>query len=275
MRESDLRVHLAAQSKLKVGLVDVPALESGAVSEAVGSLMGAGYEAILFDTVDIQSQDAVGAMLWDNAREQPVFCAGSSGLTAALISTWNARGMLPDAHRREDLSAAQPLLVVSGSCSETTGRQLAYALAHGYRGIALDPIALMQRNGPAHRSALEAARASLAAGDDTVLYTAMGPTGASSHGGELGVALGLLLRDLLAPGAVSSTPVRRVLLCGGDTASYAVQQLGLYALTWAANLQPGCPLCCAHSDTQLNGLELALKGGQVGSEDFFDVVRGG
>jgi uncharacterized protein YgbK (DUF1537 family) len=64
------------------------------------------------------------------------------------------------------------------------------------------------------------------------------------------------------------------MLCGGDTSSHAVQQLGLYALTWAANLQPGCPLCRAHADSELDGLELVLKGGQVGTDNFFDVVRG-
>jgi uncharacterized protein YgbK (DUF1537 family) len=64
------------------------------------------------------------------------------------------------------------------------------------------------------------------------------------------------------------------MLCGGDTSSHAVQQLGLYALTWAANLQPGVPLCRAHADSSLHNLELVLKGGQVGTDDFFSVVRG-
>jgi uncharacterized protein YgbK (DUF1537 family) len=68
--------------------------------------------------------------------------------------------------------------------------------------------------------------------------------------------------------------VRRVVICGGDTSSHAVQQLGIYALTWSANLQPGGPLCRAHADSELDGLELVLKGGQVGTDDFFDVVRG-
>jgi uncharacterized protein YgbK (DUF1537 family) len=51
-------------------------------------------------------------------------------------------------------------------------------------------------------------------------------------------------------------------------------QLGLYALTSAAPTEPGAPLCRAHSDTPaLDGLELVLKGGQVGSENFFEHVR--
>jgi uncharacterized protein YgbK (DUF1537 family) len=69
--------------------------------------------------------------------------------------------------------------------------------------------------------------------------------------------------------------VRRVLLCGGDTSSHAVQQLGLYALTWVATLELGAPLCRAHADNghPLHYLELVLKGGQIGADNFFDTVR--
>jgi uncharacterized protein YgbK (DUF1537 family) len=75
---------------------------------------------------------------------------------------------------------------------------------------------------------------------------------------------------------IQATGVRRVVLAGGDTSSHAVAQLGAYALTWAAATQPGAPLCRVHCDTQgLDGLELELKGGQVGSEDFFERVRTG
>jgi 3-oxoisoapionate kinase len=39
---------------------------------------------------------------------------------------------------------------------------------------------------------------------------------------------------------------------------------------------PGSPLCRAHTeDTKLAGLELALKGGQVGRPDFFCAVKRG
>jgi uncharacterized protein YgbK (DUF1537 family) len=73
---------------------------------------------------------------------------------------------------------------------------------------------------------------------------------------------------------ISATGVRRVVLAGGDTSSHAVVQLGLYALTWCATIQPGAPLCRAHSTLpEMDGLELVLKGGQVGTEDFFEWVR--
>jgi uncharacterized protein YgbK (DUF1537 family) len=55
-----------------------------------------------------------------------------------------------------------------------------------------------------------------------------------------------------------------------------MQQLELYALTWSASVEAGAPLCRAHSDDpELRDLELVLKGGQVGKENFFASARAG
>jgi 3-oxoisoapionate kinase len=274
MREADLRVHLASQTDTRLGLIDLTVLQSGTASEAVASLIASGHGAVVFDTIDAETQATVGALLWTLAQQAPLFSVSSSGLTAALISAWSALSMFTERAGREEVHVARPLLVVSGSCSAVTECQLRYAVAHGYQGIALDPETLLDPSNPARSAALDAATQSLAGGRDTVLYTALGTPAAAVHGDQLGAALGTLLREILARSMASARPVRRVLLCGGDTASHAVQQLGLYALTWVASLQPGAPLCRAHADSELHNLELVLKGGQVGSEDFFDVVRG-
>jgi uncharacterized protein YgbK (DUF1537 family) len=275
MHEADLRVHLAAQTSMRIGLIDFVALLSGGGPEAGEALIASGHAAILFDTIDSVSQLNAGLNIWKHSRTQPIFCAGSSGLTAALIAAWRTLGMLNDVPPREPLAGSSPILAISGSCSEKTRRQLEYAFAHGYRGIALDPEALLDRGGVAYNLALRAAAESLSQGRDTVLYTALGPASGASPGSDLGVALGSLLRQLLSGTARSSQPVRRVVICGGDTSSHAVQQLELYALSWLANLRPGVPLCRGHADGELDGLEVVLKGGQVGGDDFFQVVRGG
>jgi 3-oxoisoapionate kinase len=275
MHEADLRLHLAAQSRVNVGHVDVSMLRSGGSEEAIASQVTGGAAAILFDTVDSETQGIVGEILWSMAQRRGVFAVGSSGLTAALISAWRRAGLVPDPPGPVILPEAKPLLIVSGSCSEKTQRQIRWALAHGYRGVALDPAALMDRTEGDYDGALQAACEALESGTDTVIYTALGPTEGTAPGSRLGVELGLLLGDLLGRTRAARTPIHRVVICGGDTSSHAVQQLDLYALTWVANLQPGGPLCRAHADSELDGLELVLKGGQVGTDDFFDVVRGG
>ena len=58
----------------------------------------------------------------------------------------------------------------------------------------------------------------------------------------------------------------------GDVAA----ALGVRALTMAARLAPGAPLCRAWStNPQRDGLELVLKGGQMGGVEFFGNVRDG
>jgi uncharacterized protein YgbK (DUF1537 family) len=74
---------------------------------------------------------------------------------------------------------------------------------------------------------------------------------------------------------MEQTGIRRVVLCGGDTSSHAIQQLPLRALTYSAPLTPGAPLCRAHAPgTAFHFAEFVLKGGQIGPVDFFDLVRG-
>jgi 3-oxoisoapionate kinase len=276
MHESDLRQHLAAQTVTKIGLIDIPALKSnsGTACDKLNSLIASEHPAVLFDTIDDDMQYTVGHLLWNQAQQRPLFAAGSSGLTAALVSAWNSLGLLPAPLHSAPLPLARPLLVISGSCSAVTERQLRHALTHGYHGISIDSAALLDPSNSARSRVLESAAESLFAGRDTILYTALGTPTSSLPGDKLGIALGDLLRELLARTEAFAAPVRRVLVCGGDTASHAVQQLRIHALTWVANIQPGGPLCRAHADSSLDGLELVLKGGQVGTPDFFDLVRG-
>jgi uncharacterized protein YgbK (DUF1537 family) len=277
MRESDLRRHLALQTQLPIGLLDLTEITPEALDRQLAPTYPAPAQRasapiILFDTVDATTQQAAGELLWREALRQPLFAAGSSGLTSALISAWSTRGLIPPAPPQPTPKPAVPLLVLSGSCSPVTERQIRHALAHGFHGLSIDPARLLSPETAASyaQTLTAAALASLAEGRHTILYTTLGSPEGPAHGDGLGHALGALLRDLLARTAVS-----RVLLCGGDTSSHAVQQLDLVALTWRANLQPGAPLCRAHTATTTRPLELVLKGGQVGTEDFFNVVRRG
>jgi uncharacterized protein YgbK (DUF1537 family) len=95
---------------------------------------------------------------------------------------------------------------------------------------------------------------------------------AKHEGGRtLGVRLGQLVQAIL-----ERVPLQRVLLSGGDTSSQVTQVLAPDALTVAARLAPGAPLCRMHAGTRgLDGIEVALKGGQMGGVDFFDRARRG
>ena len=90
---------------------------------------------------------------------------------------------------------------------------------------------------------------------------------------RLGRKLGAILRRL-----VTEQRLKRAVIAGGDTSSHALGQLGVEALTVKVPLPetPGSPLCVAHSrDKAVDGLEIALKGGQIGSDGYFETIRRG
>jgi 3-oxoisoapionate kinase len=265
MNEPDLRRHLAPQTGLRVDSIDLPTLQAGRLEQELASRLAAGAQAILFDGVERHDLDETGRLLWHLARKTPLFAVGSSGLAYGLAFAWKRQNAIPTGTPTRQPEAVDSLLVMSGSCSPVTERQIGHALRNGYEGIAME--------GQTPEACVDKAVTALRSSGKVVVYSSLGPlpAGVTARGDTLGRQIGAMLRKI-----VSETGVRRVVLAGGDTSSHAVSQLGLYALTWSAATQPGAPLCRAHSDSpELEGLEMVLKGGQVGTEDFFERVRTG
>ncbi len=74
---------------------------------------------------------------------------------------------------------------------------------------------------------------------------------------------------------LNQSGIRRAVISGGDTSGYATQRLGIFGLSALAPTIPGASLFLAHADGPMDGLELALKGGQMGSPDYFGWIRDG
>jgi uncharacterized protein YgbK (DUF1537 family) len=271
MHEADLRLHLSSQTNLPIGLVDLRAFQTHQAREDFRRQASSGAAAVLLDGIDVAMLQQAGGLVWDlREQSQPVFTIGSSGLTAGLIAHWRSTGVIAMAQPSIVAVATDRILVISGSCSAVTAQQILWARSRGYTCVALDAAGLASGNSEAMETALRLGLDSLRSGCSTVLYTALGKPSGAAHDRSLGAALGRLLLNL-----VQQSGVGRVVLCGGDTSSHAVQQLNLTAITFAGALAPGAPLCRAHADEGLDGLELVLKGGQIGPEDFFEVARRG
>lgn len=273
MTEPNLCHHLAWQTSLPIGLIAHAHLNSLASATLELEAQSAAHRIVLFDTIDPSSLNVIGKLLWQRACQHQLFSASSSGLTSALIAAWRRSNLISDPPKPQPITRANPLLIVSGSCSPATAQQIRWALAHGFHGIPIDPSLLLSTPETSiayHDQLIASASAHLRRGEDTILYTALGASTSPTAGESLGIALGQLLNRLLA-----QTPVTRVILCGGDTSSHAVKQLGISALTWEASLQPGAPLSRAHyANSNKRYPELILKGGQIGTEDFFHIARG-
>ncbi len=269
MREADLIRHLAAQTDAKIALVPLNRIQAGEADAAYREVAGTA-DAVLFDGVAMADLAATGAVL---LAHRIAFAAGSSGVTRALVLAWRTLGIIDAAAPPARATAVNRLLVVSGSCSPVTARQIARATASGYAGVAADVPALLRGESDEEARLVDAACAALAQGGRCVLHSAQGPLGdgASAAGDRLGKALGRV-----AAAAIRRAGLRRLLFAGGDTSSHGIAELDIDALSWAAPIEPGAPLVRAHAaDPAVDGLELVLKGGQIGGEEFFETVRRG
>jgi 3-oxoisoapionate kinase len=243
MSESDLLLHLARQTSRALALVNILDLRNGTPSTST-------TDAVLYDGLD-PADLARTAEIITSAAHKPIFVIASSGFTYGLLDYWRAQ--CPPAPA--SASRTDRLLVLSGSCSPTTERQICHALRNGFRGIRIGPEAETE------------ALAQLADGRSVILYTALGSSDRleiADHPAHAS-SLGRLLHNI-----IRSSGVTRVVIAGGDTASHAVHQLNLTALTFVAPIERGAPLCRAHG--WHSDLELVLKGGQVGSDSFFEKV---
>jgi uncharacterized protein YgbK (DUF1537 family) len=259
MRESDLRLHLRAQGAEAVELIDVRQLTGANESAAVGN---AG--AVIFDGLDQRTESETGRILWNQRASFP-FLVGSSGLTHALMRQWRDTGRISPDFQTAAAEPVDRLLVVSGSCSPVTEEQIRSAERAGFEAF--------HSVGANRDELLGNLLDALRGGRSAIVYSALGSAGLDgSMGGEqLGKYLGELMRDV-----VLQSGVRRAIIAGGDTSSHAVTRLGISALTFAAVMAPGAPLCRAEAEEpRMHGLELVLKGGQVGGRDFFEQVREG
>lgn len=267
MHEADLIRHLGTQTDAKVGHVPLDRIQSGDAEAAFDAVRDA--DAVLFDGTTFADLAATGAILRSRSIR---FAAGSSGVTRALVLAWQAEGIIDGEPAMPRAAEVDRLLVVSGSCSPVTARQIRRSVADGFVTARADVPALLAGSSAEEARLADAALAALAQGR-AVIASAEGPLddNAPAAGEKLGQALGRITREV-----VRRAGLKRVLFAGGDTSSHGVAQLGIDALTWAAPIERGAPLVRAHSDDPaIDGLELVLKGGQMGGEDFFEKVRTG
>jgi uncharacterized protein YgbK (DUF1537 family) len=285
--ESDLRRHLARQTSRRSELIDVLTLAKSEAEcrTALDQVVASGAAIVLFDVLEMSHLAKIGALLQPLGRsEQPLFSVGSSAVEMALGAHWQAIGRLQPRTTWEEVFPAKPLLVVSGSCSPVTLGQIRAAVRGGFAEVPFDPDA----NGNDLAHAIRAAVTHVRAGQHTVVHTnppdlwetaparnaqpgspGSAPTAAGSA--ELGTAIGRIAREVMA-----ATGVRRLVVAGGDTSSYAARALGIEAVEMIAPLAPGAPLCRAHAPgSPADGIEVNFKGGQVGPEDYFTAIANG
>jgi 3-oxoisoapionate kinase len=278
MGEADLRIHLGKQTDKTIELIDLAILAANDVDNRVDAVLALGAQIVLFDVVDLATQSSVGRQLDRLRSAQGAFAVGSSGVEYALLSEWTRNGRISGVSHFVEPGPVDRIAVVSGSCSPTTARQIRHAQAHGFEAFEVDPKRLASGESAPVDEAIERGLERLAQGRSVICYSALGPetdVGAQLHGEGSRHAIGRALGQIECA-LVKRAGLARAVIAGGDTSSHALRQLGVYALTTRLPLPttPGSPLCLAHcDDSAFEGLEIALKGGQIGEDDYFTKMR--
>ena len=289
MAEADLCRHLDAQTALPKAVIDWRHLLDGSAEAALARARAAGARIVALDVFDTPTLAATGRMLWDHAGRAPMFAVGSQGVEYALVAHWRETGLLPAAAPVMRLTGAEPLLVVSGSCSGITARQIAAAAAAGFLVLPLDAARALDQRGwqAALEEAQTAAQAALGAGRSVLVASARGPDdpaiaafseALAASGAEAGAVHARIGNGLgaLVRGARQAGLIRRAIFSGGDTSGHAMLAVGAEALEPVTPLAPGVPLMAIRSaDPAFDGMEVALKGGQMGGADLFVRARDG
>jgi 3-oxoisoapionate kinase len=290
MHEADLRLHLSAQTSKRIELIDLMQLQAGQEHEALQAMRAPDAPVVLIDVIDQSTLQAAGRLVWEN-RGEGVFTASSSGLPAALVAHWGEQGALEKATPLAPLVPVDVIAVVSGSCSPITAAQIAWAsksTSSKFCVLRLDIASALNLN-LAHAEVARLVDASLAAanaGLSPLVYSAAGPEDQAVTGFDLlaaaanmsrrdaATAVGKALAEVMCE-LLDRSEIRRCVVAGGDSSGEVASALGIDALTIASELEPGAPLCKAWSQNpKRDGLEIVLKGGQMGSPEFFGRVRG-
>ncbi|CAN5439637.1 four-carbon acid sugar kinase family protein [soil metagenome] len=265
MGEADLVKHLAAQTKTPVDLIDFRVEDIAARYDA------AAKRGVLIDNLNPVTALAIGKFLRTlGAPGKPAFVIGSSGVEYALLAAMRTYEKRAERSLSRPALAVERLLVLSGSASPTTARQIAAAVGAGFTLVKADIAKLAAGSDDEVRRLAEAATAALGK-SSVIIATAVNPgdvqgsIDASEAGKSLGKA-GALILDRLPQ-------IGRVVVAGGDTSSFVARALGVHALELETEFDRGAPLCRATLKSR--HMQILFKGGQLGHEDLFDRVRQG
>ncbi len=277
MHEADLRLHLHAQGLSGIHAVPhiayPPAADMPALDAWIDHVIDTTDGPLLLDLVDEAQLAIIGRLIRRAAARAPLLAVGPSSVQQALArAATHAPG-----HNTQvaPLGPANgPVLVVAGSLSPVTARQIA-ACEHYIR----QPLQVDRLRTDAAYAAEQAqlAAATLARGRNVLAHTdkPSGPVSAQDTAATAR-ATGRLVSDIVQASGRAGRRLTRIGIAGGDTSSQASLALELWGLAFRCVLAPGVTVSVARSDDPLtDGIELMLKGGQMGGDRLFDQLATG
>ncbi len=270
MRDSNLMRLLAPQVKLPVGLANRHVVSKGshALRERLAQLQKEGVAHVVVDAVANDDLYVIA-----DACSDMTLLTGGSAVTMPLPEIWFKQGFI-EKHDMADMNRADngPAIILSGSCSAMTNRQVAAYLSSGQPGFKLDPLSLADYGTTAAFDWLSNQSPEAA----PIIYATAAPTEVRAAQEKLGVEhAGALIEAALADCAVKARELgfRRFVVAGGETSGAVTKALGIAQLTIGKEIAPGVPWCFA--STAGHPVAITLKSGNFGSEGFFSTALEG
>ncbi len=265
MTDSSLIRLMSAQTKGQVGLLGMDSVSAGAarVREA---LTAADEEGVSYLIADAITDDHL-INLADGNQLRPLLIGGS-GIALGLPGVFKRFGLGLSSHATKPIFRSQGRAVIlAGSCSVATRRQIARALAAELPGRKLEAIRLDQ-----DKSAIEEVCGWAIAqdpGKPVLIYASDVPEKVEHAQKSLGEirasevvenALGNIAKTLISNG------FDRLIVAGGETSGAVLKAISIKALRVGPEISPGVPwMYSAHGPS----LAIALKSGNFGGEEFF------
>ncbi len=264
MNDPSLVRVLGRQSKGSIGLVDYRDIARGAnaIESAFNRLRSEGQKIAIVDTLFDSDFNNIAL-----AANNLILITGGSGIAAGLAENFRRQGLLDKITHEAGFASTDGFeLVLAGSCSRTTQMQVAWA-AQYYPIIKLDPLKIASGQQSIvdivewAQEHMENKPVLIYSTDDTETLVQVQKVLGREQAGKI-------IEDVMSALAVKlvESGVRRLVVAGGETSGAVVKALGISALRIAQEIDPGVPWTQTLEEPII---QLALKSGNFGSEDFF------
>ncbi len=264
MTDANLVRVLQAQTGAKVGLVGYEAVDAGHehISQAFASARRDGIRVAIVDAVTDRHLRAIG-----QAAAGLKLVTGGSGVATGLPENFRRAGKLAVVEARRFEVPEGRAVILAGSCSTATRRQIEVAIREGVPALRINPFDIEEGRTTAESVCDWAARAGTAA---PLVYSSADPAevqrahiafGRERAGETVEQLLAGVARLLLARG------FSRFLVAGGETSGAVVNGLGIRAMLIGPEIDPGVPWTVSVGKEP--AVALALKSGNFGADAFF------
>lgn len=274
MKEANLKKHLSKQTKQKIKNLTLLDYHNGVNLNSVTE-----NQILIYDTISERDlKNFTKHAFVEN--ETTSFILGSSGVEYAYGSFINNKNKTLQNYRVSKETKAEKVFVASGSLSEISKEQIEYAESHEYTSIRL-PINLLDKKDVCN-DFVKKVKAMIEKNKKVILYTAKGITdpyvqeinsrfkdlSKDGVGEMLGVTLGKYTKAIM-----EDMKIDRLIVAGGDTSGFVMNELDIYALKVYKSISPGAPLCVAYSKSDtINQSIIGLKGGQLGGREYYTKI---